>query len=123
MVNWPVFRENVQRELDHQNVLHGFVMLGELRHISTSLSMLELPCGTLISQAFYLLYDQRMIKRHLQSVTTSVVGVHNFRDGEAGQSFGLKWEFLSVQTDGHQHSILRDVTEVGQENALLQQGP
>lgn len=56
----------------------------------------EASMWKLILPIFYLLYDHRMIERHLQSVTTSVVGVHNFCDGEAGLSFGVKWEFLSI---------------------------
>lgn len=84
----------------------------------TELRQLQGAKGSLLQKTFYLLYDDRVVKRHLQTVAMSG-GMKLFCDGAAACICKGHWKFLSIQFNGSQIDICRDVFEADGERALL----
>ena len=72
-----------------------------------------------IAKTFYLMRDNRVIKRHLQSVAMSVVGMNNFRDRVHACIFKWKCTFVSIQLKPSQLYICRDSSQVDGEQSIL----
>lgn len=121
MVIQFVFRQNSQCVVDVQPIVKNCIFSGVLGDTKYSYDRRkeQKPEASLLQKDLYLLYDIRVIKRHLQGVAMSVVGINNICDGAAALICKGNCMFLSIQINSCQLNVFRDVAEVDREGALL----